>query len=111
VEQVLLKTAIQLMAKSVQSLVCNLFFVVVKRQPAMSVPLLRMRNFSLVITLFTIALWCDCGIGIVSYTMGHRANSRVNWEFQTKTFAKELNTSALSAAFPEPVGFAEVVKC
>ena len=54
-EQVLLNAAIQVAAECGQSLTCNLFFVVVKRQPAMSVPLLRMRGFSLVIIVMIAA--------------------------------------------------------
>jgi hypothetical protein len=54
VGQVLRNAAIQFVAECAQCFGCNLFYVVIERVPAMSLPLLRMRGFSPLITIMTI---------------------------------------------------------
>jgi hypothetical protein len=110
-EQVLLNTAIQLVAEWAQSLACTLFYVVVKGHPAMSVPLLRMRGFVLIMSLITMAVWCDCITVVLPACLIHHAHSNMNWEFLTQAFVKDLNTSALCETFPEAVGFAKYYEC
>jgi hypothetical protein len=111
-EQVLLNAAIQVAAECGQSLTCNLFFVVVKRQPAMSVPLLRMRGFSLVIIVMIVAVWSDLAVGTLQICIGHRADSRAKWEFLThEAFDNASSTRTLCALFPEAVGFAKQENC
>jgi hypothetical protein len=110
VARVLLNTTIQLFAECAQSLGCNLFWVVVEHQPAMSVPLLRMRGFSVLITVITTAVWCDGVQVVLNQVLGRHPDSNADWVFLTEAFKEafqELNgTSALCAAFPEAVGFA-----
>jgi hypothetical protein len=104
---VLLNAALQFVAEFAQSLVCNLFYVVILRHPCMSVPLLRINGFSMVITMLILAVWCECVSSYLPACLGHRAHSKLSWEFVTDRFLIDVNTSALCAAFPEAVGFAE----
>jgi hypothetical protein len=77
-----------------------LFNVVIDRRPAMSVPLLRMRGFSLMVTLLTTMVWFDCVASTMTGALGRRADSTVNWVFVTGAFVEEFNVSALCAAYP-----------
>jgi len=108
VQNVLLNTAIQLGAECAHSLLCNLFYVVVLRHPAVSVPLLRMRGFSLVLTMIVACAWGTASAVAVPVTLGHRADSSSKWVFLTKAFNNDLNISRLCATFPEASGFAGV---
>jgi hypothetical protein len=104
VSNVLLNAVIQVVAECAQSLCCNLYYVVIMQHPVMSVPLLRIRGFSLIVTMITIVVWCECVSAMMPSFLGHRAHSSVNWEFLTQA---NVNMSALCAAYPEAVGFAE----
>jgi len=107
VKQVLLNAAIQLIAECAQSLGCMLYYIVITRQPAMSLPLIPMRGFSLVIAIISASAWCDCLTLSLPVCLGRRADSGTNWIFTSEAFVNEFNTSALCAAFPEAVGFAK----
>jgi hypothetical protein len=110
VQQVLLNTAIQVVAECVQSLGCNLYWSVIERQPAMSVPLLRMRGFSVIVTLQAVAVWGGAVQEFLPPCLGRRAESSANWVFLTEEVLSELrNTSRLCATFPEAVGFAKAM--
>jgi len=100
VDHVMRNAAIQLFAECAQSLGCMLFNVVIDRRPAMSVPLLRMRGFSLMVTLLTTMVWFDCVASTMTGALGRRADSTVNWVFVTGAFVEEFNVSALCAAYP-----------
>jgi len=107
-EQLLLNAAIQLVAECVQCLLCSLFQVVVERQPALSVPLLRIRGFTLVLALMTASSWCDAIGAVLPVCIGRRADSNTDWVFITAEFRhNDLNATAICAAFPEAVGFAQ----
>jgi hypothetical protein len=108
VADVLLNAAIQLVAECLQSLACNLFYVVVLRHPTLSVPLLRMQGFSLVLIVLTVVVWCNAASVSLPITLGHRAQSSASWVFLTDDFLKDQNASALCAAYPEAFGFADL---
>jgi hypothetical protein len=105
---VLINAAIQLVAECVQGLICSLFQVVVERQPALSVPLLRIQGFTLVVAVVTTGVWCDAIGAVLPACLGRRANSGPSWVFLTAAFRRfDLNSTALCAAFPQAVGFVQ----
>jgi hypothetical protein len=103
---VLFSAAIQIVSECGQCLGCNLYYVVIRRRPAISVPLLRIRGFSMIISVITIGVWCSCVDSVLPACLGRRAESNANWAFLTDALVDDLNTSALCEAFPEAVHFA-----
>jgi hypothetical protein len=107
VEQVALNSAIQFIVECVQSLISSLYYVVVMREPVLSVPLLRVQGFSLIISCMMITVWSDALATILPIVLGRRSDSEANWVLLTEAFLDDLNSSALCAAVPQAVGFAE----
>jgi hypothetical protein len=109
--QLLLPLAIQLMVQCWQSLACNLWFEVVERQPTMSVPLLRMRSWSVIVTLMAVSQWCNAVSVALPRAVGRLANSNAGWVFLTSEVSGQMNMSSLCARFPDAAFFADYADC
>jgi hypothetical protein len=104
--QVLLNFIIQVLVQSLNCLACTLWLVVVERRPALSVPLLRIRGFTLM--LGAVALWCSVHVVWAgNHSLGRMSGSRANWVFLTKGVLTQLDDAhVICARFPEASSFA-----
>jgi len=100
----------QVMVECLQSLACNLWYEVVERQPTLSVPLLRVRGWTVMVTIMAVTMWC-----VVVSTIAPRALGRLlpnaDWVFLTNDVLSQINRTRLCEQFSDATFFAHSAGC
>jgi hypothetical protein len=103
--------AMQVLVECLQSLGCNVWYEVVERQPTSSLPLLRMRGWTLTVTIMAVTNWCVVFTQMAPDALGRLAHSETNWVFLTQSVKSQINTTILCERFPDASFFAQYAGC
>lgn len=117
--QLLPTLGMQLVVECLQSLSTCLWYEVAVQQPAMSVPLVRMRGWSVIVTIMATTMWCSAVAEIAPRALGRIAGSTVGWVFLRSNVIEqicappvnEINCTSLCERFPDAIFFSSYARC